>query len=320
MVFTKIPSEIKKYIIFFIIIVIVGSLLSSINSGYRSFLYLVYSLINLALVIYIFKREISEYVPLVILYIFSIFVISQSILIGNINEIFPETSRNSISWIGLVLCSLYYMISILNEKKPKGPFPIFILVIICIIAEGRSGIFASIIFFFCYFLFNYTIKNKISYQIIKNFILLSIFLYFVLNYASFFNEKLTYFKNAKLQNNARLILIKDYMESLDLVNIFAGVNLSSIPAYKRYNYNPHNSYIKCHIQFGIMAVLMIIFFIYTFIKGIQNKENFFLLSIYGCLLLRIMTDKLVFVENFDFVIYFASILVHVNSDQLTHDS
>ena len=308
--FVKIPDEIRKYIIFFVLMVFVGSIFSSINQGYGSLIYLVYSLINLSLVIFLFKKKVSEYVPLVVFLLFSAFVVYQSTLLDNINDIFPESSRNSISWIGLVLCALYYLLAFLNNCKSKSPFPLFVLVVICILASGRSGIIISIIFFLCYFLFNYTAKKKIWYQITKNIVLLLVFIFFVLNYSYLFNEKLDYFYSEKFQNKIRIILTKKYLQSLDPVSLFTGVKLNTIAVYKQYNYNPHNSYIKCHIQFGFMAIFLIGFLIYTFLRGWLNKNTFFLASIYGCILLRIMTDKLVFVENYDFVIYFSSILIH----------
>ena len=152
--FRKIPTDIKNYVVLLTILIAVGSIFSFINQGYKAFLYLVYTLIHISLVILLFKHKISEYIPLFILYIFSIYVLYQSTILKNISDIFPESSRNYISWIGLSLCSLYYMLSLLNEKKPKGPFPIFILIIICIMAEGRSGIITSILFFLCYLTFN----------------------------------------------------------------------------------------------------------------------------------------------------------------------
>lgn len=312
-----IPKEIKNYVIYFSALFFLGSILSAINKGYYSFLYLVYSLIHISIVIMLFKYKISEYIPLIIFYMFSLFFFYNSAILKNISDIFPESSRNAVSWIALLLCSLYYLLAIVNNNNSKNPIPLFVLVIICVFANGRSGIITSFLLLISHLIFNYPQKNNKRNQLIINLFLLSAFVFAIFYFSSVFDEKLQYLQNKKLENASRMMLVTSYLKSLDPINFITGIDLATIPIFKFYHSNPHNSYIQCHVRFGIMAFLYIGFLIFSMLKGLIFGELKFGACIFACLLLRISTDKLAFVDNVDFLLIFACILVNIGQNNIS---
>lgn len=307
--FRGVPARIQKPIVFLFFISIFGSLFTFINHGFPSIIYLVHTFIQLSIVVLIFKNKISEQVPLFIFFAFCVLVFYQYSILDDINEIFPESSRNTVSWIGLVLCGMYYLLSALNMKGVKSPIPLFVLFILCVFSQGRSGILVSLMLLIAHYLFNFQNNRKLWVQVSQKLLLLLLFLGVILNYYSTFEERLDYLNDKKLESEGRYDLLQSYVNSIDYVTIFTGVSLKSIPVFKSYNYNPHNSYITCHINFGFMALFMYAFLIFALIKGMMNKAKYFITSIYLCIILRVLTDKLVFVGNFDYLIYFSSVFI-----------
>lgn len=295
------------------IITFFGCLFTAINHGYYSFLYLIYTFIHLSLVVLLFKNRVSEKIPIAIFYMFFCFVLFQYAHLKDINDIFPESSRNTVSWIGLVLCSLYYLLSILNDKEAKNPFPLFVLLVLCIFSQGRSGIIASLILLTSHYLFNFTRNTKIWIQVSKNILLMLLFLAIIFKYSGTFDDNLKYFQNRKFDDKGRQTILSSYWKAIDYVSIFTGVKIDNIAILKKFHSNPHNSYVSCHIKYGIMAIILIGYLLFALIRGAANRCLYFLTSVYGCILLRIFTDRLAFIGNFDFLIYFATILIYQKS-------
>lgn len=308
--FRKIPTKIKGHLVFLIIVSVLGCLLTAINHGYYSILYLLYTCIHLSIVLLMFKEKISGSIPLLIFYIFFCFVMFRFAQLENINEIFPESSRNAVSWIGIVLCALYYLLSILNNKNLKNPIPLFVLFVLCVFSQGRSGIIVSLVLLMSHYIFNYSGNIKIWLQTSKNILLLIIFIAIAFIFSGKFIENLEYLQDRKLEDEGRQAILNSYCASIDYISLFTGVKAENVDILAKFHHNPHNSYIACHIKFGIMAFILFGYLLVAIVKGAANRHLYFLTSIYGCILLRIFTDRLAFIGNFDFIIYFTPILIY----------
>lgn len=241
------------------------------------------------------------YSSILILFIFFSF----QILSGqDPNKIFPELSRNYISIILIANVSILYIIE-WKQSRRILLWPAVVTLIISVVSIGRAGILSSS-FLLAALLFvkyeNFSVTKKILYAFIfiLPFVCLTIF------YSDFLIEKfyqIDYLKRITsmgLKDNARLLMINEYLENMNVKNLIFGYDYSSDPLFLRYKLNPHNSFIEFHHKTGIFFFPAILTLFMAGIKNLFSKNKMYSILLF-VLLLRAFTDRFLFLSIYDYI-------------------
>ena len=102
------------------------------------------------------------------------------------------------------------------------------------------------------------------------------------------------------QENPRYSIWSEYINRLDTMRVFFGINLSE----RFYGFsNYHNSFVLLHARTGFYMYIITLMFLYSTIRAF--KVNYFLASCLLVLLFRSLTDTSILAGSpFDFVLFF----------------
>ena len=197
----------------------------------------------------------------------------------------------------------YHIISSYQNDKIPSLLLFFASLIIAIWATGRGGIISFSILLIFYPI-AIKIKKKYKILIITFISLLSIALYY--NFSDFLYEfGLGRFDDVGLEGE-RTVMNAEYLTKTfnSTKYIFFGSPLSDIYSIAEVDNNPHNSFIRLHVYYGIFGfTLMVLLLIYTISKLIK-KRNYLFLIFLTALLLRSFVDSIAFHGPLDPLIYF----------------
>lgn len=210
------------------------------------------------------------------------------------NYIYEGLSRNHagfvvVFWTGFLLFYLkitydYYLLI----------FPIFGL-ILSFFLFGRTSLIVSALL--VVLVFFYKFKNNRIIQILALALLALGVYYLFIN----FGDKLTTETNlGEGLDTPRWELWRIYWQHINFVNLFTGVDVTTLPMYDQFSGNPHNSFIKFHSRAGIGSIIFIMLFIISIFKYITLKQYYILLLLL-LLTLRASFDGDMFIGNFDFI-------------------
>ena len=99
-------------------------------------------------------------------------------------------------------------------------------------------------------------------------------------------------------------LTNGYLEKIDLIGLFFGVSYENTIIENLYNNNPHISFIRAHNMFGLFYLLALMYLIISKIFYIIISKNFInllILLIIFNILLRAVTEPILFPTLFDFL-------------------
>ncbi|MGV3344207.1 hypothetical protein ACGVWS_00155 [Enterobacteriaceae bacterium LUAb1] len=307
--------DITKKMMFFIfsfLIVIFSALL--INHTYplwRLIFNSFFLFINLFFAYFSYKKKMNVVFITRLLIIGILFYFLYCFIMAHVNSeavyIFMEHqlvgfSYNYISGL-LILCSAMLFATEklsgdLNNKK-NICFTVIIL-IVCFVLYGRSGIIFSFIIFLISILNALRKKGYAKYLVINFFICILIFIFM-----NFHKDISTLVMESKFKegiSSPRSIMLTDYFNQIDIYTLFTGVDLNKIPLIVSFNYNPHNSFLNLHAMYGIFAIFFIII-MFFFVCLIFTKDFIvgFLLLVY---LGRGMFDTIIFPSVTDFIFFY----------------
>lgn len=235
------------------------------------------------------------------IYIIILFFVFNIISGVNPNDIFV-VSRNFISVLLLIGLGYYIISCFQNEKVPS--LLIFILSLaISIWATGRGGIIVFSLLLFTYpFLVDIKLSSKLI--ILSGIMILSVLAYFYL-YNILFEFGLGRFDDMGLEGD-RTLMNTQYLSNAisSPFNMIFGCNLNEIPSILEVDNNPHNSFIRLHVYYGIIGFILIIFALtFSLLKYITKKEILYFVLL-SAILLRSFLDSLAFHGPLDPLIYF----------------
>lgn len=222
---------------------------------------------------------------------FSITVISIFLLLltgVDPNSVFAG-SRNTISLLLIPLGCFFLINSNINIKSNKALFIYILIVLNCIIAQGRSGILTSLILLIALILSRIEKINllKIIFIVVSFLIIYT----FYLKYADFIYN-LSYFDYIKakgIEDNYRSSMRNEYFSALSFKNLIFGINLAELPIINSHNGNPHNTYISLHSNFGILILIILVLNICFWLKSLLSGNLVVFLAL-TALFLRLSTD------------------------------
>ena len=216
------------------------------------------------------------------------------------SEIFA-VSRNFISVVLLIGIG-YHMISCVQNDKNVNFLLILLGLFISLWAIGRSGIAVFAILLL-------TVPFISNYRFIYKLLLLTLILVAGIYAFNIFSD--TLFKTALYRiersggEEERTTMNQEYLDVTfsSLKNILFGTNLHEIESLKEVDYNPHNSFIRLHIYYGLIGFISIISLIcYAFKDYLFTKNRLYFLLLF-VLLFRSAVDSTAFHGPLDPLIF-----------------
>lgn len=297
-----------KYSIYMLFIyLILFSLLFITINNFASIFYFLTTIWSIFLTIICLKDENINYFYKSIKYLIYIYISSILIYLyctygkyprGYELEYFANGSANGVTSFLNILLAIYTSLKIKLENKNTI---IITLISFYICLEGYAR--GSIIFVFIILLVNlifiyYNLKIKIKLLFILSTIILAIISF------PFIVELYQNTKLASGFDSPRLLILNVYLEKIDLIGLFFGVSYENTIIENLYNNNPHISFIRAHNMFGLFYLLALMYLIISKIFYIIISKNFInllILLIIFNILLRAVTEPILFPTLFDFL-------------------
>ncbi len=241
------------------------------------------------------------YIPFIVI---SAYVLLSFISGRDLNEIFPDTSRNYISVILLTNVSTIYLI----DWRQNNIINIWIAIItltISILAIGRSGIIVSLFLFVCLIALKYkrlSVKKKV---IGLSVLIIPLIIYLLINWNQIVNiyYSIDYFSRLNalgFKDNARELLRNSYFDNLNIFTLLFGYNYSGNGIYSIWNNNPHNSFIELHHKAGFLFFPIVATLFYAILVFLKKNKFYFIIIV--ALLIRASTDRVFFLTHYDYLI------------------
>lgn len=219
----------------------------------------------------------------------------------NPNTIFADSSKNFVGWIGLAMGILYYALLYKNRQKMEV-FTAAVILLLAIACVGRSTIVSAILLFTTVFITSYRTFG-LATKILSISLLTGVVMFLLSGYYEIIEFAFSQFEKKGFESAAREDMLYGYLDKLNVVTFFFGVTLQQYPfTFLNANGNVHNSFLAGHSLFGAFAVLFFIYLIYVFLN--QGANKFFLKALLAIILMRSLTDTLLFVSFFDFIVFY----------------
>lgn len=224
-------------------------------------------------------------------FFYGLVIIVFSMLLSGIDpgDIFSG-SRNTVSQLLVPIGAIFLLDKRLEIKKISGSILYLMIFLSSVISFGRSGIITSILLLIALFFY---FTTNINYRKLLMSIVFLVLLIFVLNYYYDSISKVSYFdylRNSGIEDDYRAIMRNEYLSSLNIYNIFFGIDLSSLPYINSYNKNPHNAYLFLHSHLGflILFTLTFVFLYWMRVLLLMELASFFAIT---AIILRLSTDS-----------------------------
>lgn len=219
----------------------------------------------------------------------------------NANEMF-SVSRNFISVLLLIALG-YHIISCYQNNKTPSLLLFILSLFVAIWATGRAGIF---VFSLLLGFYPFVVKLKVGYKILILSFVLSLIAFSFTNYSDYFFEYgLGRFKEMGLESE-RNSINKDYFEITfnSVQNLLFGSPLRKINVIAQLDNNPHNSFIRLHVYYGLLGFIVVIFFIFYTMKIFLLHKDSLYFVLFLALLLRAFMDSVAFHGPLDTLIFY----------------
>jgi hypothetical protein len=299
----KLKTKISVNSILFWLILLLLICCIQLISGILNY-YIIYLISSASFAYFIIDSKFKTrliYIPFIAI---SIYVFISFITGKDLNEIFPDTSRNYISVILLTNISTAYLVDWRQNKTINIWFALITLVL-SILAIGRSGILVSLFLLVGALILRYkefSSKKKtiVSFALI---IPLIVFLFINWNRVVEIYFSIDYFNRLTalgFKDNARELLRNSYFENLNIFTILFGYNYSNNAVFLMWNKNPHNSFIELHHKVGFLFFPIVAILFYTLIKFFKTNKVYFIIT--ASILIRAFTDRVFFLTHYDYLL------------------
>ena len=284
------------------LVILFGTIINVISnfdlSLFRTILLLIGNL-SIAKWIFINKKNDKTIVliltPIILYYLFLVFSGSNVKLVNDI------TSKNHI-WINTILCIGLMIFVFSRSFKSHKYFDHLLLILtvssflISVWTQSRASIIAAILFLLLNIIYLYFYKKRRI--MVLFFVLIPIIITFLFNLINL-NDIFGVFYRKDFFSDVRYEIFEIYIQKIDFLSIFSGVNLDSIfPVIDLYNI--HNSYIEIHSEFGFIGIYIFLIYLFSLFK--LFRKNFIYFSILLAILIRAWSDTFLF-YYFDFIIF-----------------
>lgn len=304
-------KKVKKYnaVIIFLVVFSILFLIKTVYFQSAShFLDLVLLISHFGYGMYLVEQKNAFKVSLVI-YIISGIYLSSIIISGNqLANISNFSSENIVNYIvlafSILLIGLYY-----SRNNIILISPAVFSIIISFISQGRTGMIASMILILSLITMKYKKKlNKFILGLLlivfalSSYYLYKLMVFLIVKIVTKFGERNTFF-----EESPRSLIWQDYLNNLDIIKFIFGYESNGHTFYGFSNL--HNSFLDLHYTFGIGGLLIIVLLISILFSFFRKKEYLFFILLF-ILLLRAMTDTVMLVGTYDFILIFLVLLLN----------
>lgn len=218
------------------------------------------------------------------------------ILETNPNHIYQGLSRNHAGFV-VVFWTIFLLFHL---KVTYNRFPIVLPLIGLVLSFflfGRTSLIVSAILLLV--VFYYKFRDSLLVRIVALSIFLGMSYYLWLKFGSILDTETNLGEGLE---TSRWKLWRIYIENLDFVNLFTGIDVTKLQEYNKYGGNPHNAFIKFHSRVGIGSIVFIFLFFVSIFKYLKAKQ-YYIFWLLILLTLRAFFDSDILVGNFDFMYY-----------------
>ncbi len=292
------PASVISVII--ILLLVFSQILSIISPNYRvedGVLCFQYWGIALVPVFYKLNHKLYKTINYIILLFFLYYIIRGV----PPDEIF-SVSRNFISVV-LLICTGYQIISSYQNNKRPSLILLLLSLIVAIWSIGRSGISTYLFLLICYpFISNLKFHYKVMFI---TFIVLTCVALYIYLYESLFVTAISRFQTMGFED-IRETVNKDYFFTTiqSPLNVLIGTPLTTIKSMFYVDYNPHNSFIRLHIFYGLFGFIIVISTLITSLFKYLVNGNYIFMIMLIALIFRSAVDSTSFHGPLDILIYF----------------
>ena len=222
-------------------------------------------------------------------------------------DLWIRGSSNQVSPLLLSVTLLLYIEKYIR-KLNISIYPALFTFILCLFAQGTSGILTSFILFIC-LLYSKANSNYIKKFMIYSFIAIIIYIMFRnIGFITFFlREFIKTYITLMDGTEPRLGVILYYIKTSGFYELLFGNKLALTKYQLMFNLTSHNSFLSIHSVLGIGTFILLLLFIKVIYNLVKSRNNFILLLLF-VLTLRSLTDDLLFQGHILFSIPFFYIL------------
>lgn len=237
-----------------------------------------------------------------------VFIALKIFLAGGVDGLDTVSSRNTIGMMMLIYLSLFAISSYHDERRVSS-FPVFIGLLVSIMAVGRSGILTFAILLSLFFLFEFNgtrhkVRNPLRWFVVIVLFVVLLFLSYRM-IEPFFANAIYNFERRGLES-VRTQMWADYLgktiESPKFV--LFGTPINGTPLLDWFSHNLHNSFIMLHAKYGLIALLMILYLIAGASIYYLKERNYLFLALLIATFFRMQFDYTNFNAQLDIILYF----------------
>lgn len=233
------------------------------------------------------------------------------------NLIFNSKSRNGISAFGIFFLSLYYISSIISNKK-IFIFPTFLLLYCCIWSTGRTAFLVAILWIIGLIIFNPN-KNKFEFNYkILIFLLAYLIIYFLAipfikelnlqnidssNFAS--SPMLQHYKKYGV-SSPRFSFWSNYIMFIHTnpKAFILGASRINQPELYPFAENLHNVFFMLHSKTGMIGFIPIVYLLFRSSTNMVKRKKYTILFVFLIFTLRALFDWVGFFGLYDILFYY----------------
>jgi len=237
----------------------------------------------------------SHRIIVTIVYAFVVLILYNIIVLVKPPDEILAGSRNALSLQVLLGAFLLYFSMVFKGLNGVGSHVlnivlIFLSLLISLYAGGRSGLISLSVLFLLYtYWFSFHYKGSGGSRKV-----LPYFLVFILLLLVFLivpeSEKSEYLRIRGLEDRIRYYMIMEYIGQMtELDNLLLGIKIQNLQSgiLLKLDHNIHNSYLMLHSQFGVLAIMLLLFMV-----RICFSIDFLFSLITFVIFLRFSTDNL----------------------------
>lgn len=305
-------NKVKFFVLFSLISMISFVLRDSYNNASLGIFFMFYPILLLSYQ----QKQIGSQIQLILLVIYSSFVLLHVIPGGDANDIFVNRSRNIVSFYCLILV-IHYYIEKYRYQKQIPLWPALLSMTISLYCIGRAGILTSalllsLIVFMKLRKLNFikTLKYGVLLLITS---IISAAYGLQLMVTNFIDLSLFKLRDRGLDDSSRELVVLNYLNDMfdNIFNFILGVPLDNNSVYSELEFNLHNSFLNAHYYFGIFSLVI---FFYIFKAFFKKGGDLFYKGLLLVLLIRGLSDKLFFTGFNDVIIFYLIFLISERVD------
>ena len=221
-----------------------------------------------------------------------------------LEDIVKDSSSNGITSY-LVCLQINYSIAMMVIHRKVSIITSILTLWICVIGYGRGSIIAAagiMLLNISFFAFSTKLLSVRMAIVLGS---VAFVLYAAQNFGIIYDYVYSNTKiGSGLYDQERSIIIASYLERIDGLNLLTGVDIRGSIIDRFYNGNPHNSYIRAHMIFGLSYIVAIAV---ALIMALQKLPDFttkaYCALAATMLLFRAATEPILFPTPFDFIFY-----------------